>query len=104
MDRNCYFKKLVTKLPNFPDRMIRYGSFFLNISSKKNLQFFKGEGRGRSSFFIILRYLKQLFHSKPCAILYLFKDGVADPTPFNKFSQNIIKIKKVFGNFLIFGD
>ena len=28
-------KKLVTRLPNFPDRMIRYGSFFLNISSKK---------------------------------------------------------------------
>ena len=28
-------KKLVTRLPNFPDRMIRYENFFLNISSKK---------------------------------------------------------------------
>ena len=32
---NNVLKKLVTRLPNFPDRMIRYGSFFLNISSKK---------------------------------------------------------------------
>ena len=29
-------KKLVARLPNFPDRMIRYGSFFfINTSSNK---------------------------------------------------------------------
>ena len=28
-------KKLVTRLPNFPDRMIRYGSFFLIYRQKK---------------------------------------------------------------------
>ena len=59
------------------------GVFFLNKSLKKikNFLFFKGEGRGRGSFFITLRYLKQLLLSKPCAIFYLLKDRVANPTP-----------------------
>ena len=78
-------EKLVTRLPNFPDRRLRYESFLLkNIATnKKNkfLEFFKGGGRGRGSFFIILRFLKQLLPSKPCAILYLLKDRVANPTP-----------------------
>ena len=68
--------------------MIRYGSFFSKYIVKKNLEFlnfFKGRGRGRGNFFIILRYLKQLLLSKPCPILYLFKDRVANPTPLNKF-------------------
>ena len=49
--------------------------------------------RGRGSFFIILRYLKQLLLSKPCAILYLLKDRVANPTPLNKyFKKNFLEI------------
>ena len=47
-------------------------------------------------------YLKQLLLSKPCVILYLLKDRVANPTPLNKFFKNIIKEKKFFGNFFIF--
>ena len=46
---------------------------------------------GRGSFFIILRYLKQLLLSKPCAISYLLKDREANLTPLNKFFKNIIK-------------
>ena len=77
--------------------------FFINISSQtKKLIFgiFQGGGRGRGNFFIILRYLKQLLLSKPCAILYLFKDRVANPTPLNKFFKNIIEIKKILKIFL----
>ena len=73
--------------------------FYKNIvKQKKFLEFFlffKGGGRGRGSFFIILRYLKQLLLSKPCAILYLLKNRVANSTPLNKFFKNIIKIKKI---------
>ena len=54
-----------------------------------------GGGRGRGNFFIILRYLNQLLLNKPCAILYLLKDRVANPTPLNKFFKNI-KTKKFF--------
>ena len=32
---NNFKKKLVTRLPNFPDRMIRYGSFFSKYTVKK---------------------------------------------------------------------
>ena len=53
-----------------------------------------GGGRGRGNFFIILRYLNQLLLNKPCAILHLLKDRVANPTPLNKFFKNIIK--KIF--------
>ena len=35
--------------------------------------------------FFLLRGLKQILLSKPCAILYLFKDGEANPTPLNNF-------------------
>ena len=65
------------------------GVFFINILSnkKKFLEFFQGGGRGRGSSFIILRYLKQLLLSKPCAILNLLKDKVANPTPLNKFFE-----------------
>ena len=79
--------------------MIRYESFFSKYIVKKNLEFFKGGGRGSGSFFIILRYLKQLLLSKPCAILYLFKEMVANPTPLNKFLKNIKKLKKNFWKF-----
>ena len=79
-------KKLVARLPNFPDRRIRYGSFFSKYIVKKKLEFFKGRG----SFFIILIYLKQLLLSKPCAILYLLKERVTNPTLLNKFVKNII--------------
>ena len=75
-------KKLVMRLPNFSDRRIRYGSFLKKISSqtnKNNLKFFQGGDRSRGSFFIILNDLKQLLPRKPCAILYLFKDRVANP-------------------------
>ena len=41
-------------------------------------------------------YLKQLLLRKPCAILYLLNDRVANPTPLNKFFKKIIKIKKIF--------
>ena len=57
------------------------GVFFSKYIVKKNLEFLKGgRGRRRGSFFIILKYLKQLL-SKPCAILYLLKDRVANPPP-----------------------
>ena len=81
--------------------MIKEWKFFSKyiVKQKKNLEFFKVGGRGRGSFFIILRYLKQLLLSKHCAILYLFKDEVANPTPLNKFFKNIIK-KKFLKNFL----
>ena len=92
-------KKLVTRLPNFPDRMIRYGSFFSKYIVKNKFRifkFFKGGGRGRGSFFIILRYLKQLLLGKPCAILYLFKDRVANSTPLNQF---FLKYHRIFKKF-----
>ena len=41
----------------------------------------------------------QLLPSKVCAILHLFKEGVANPQPLKNFSQNIIKMKKSFWNF-----
>ena len=44
----------------------------------------------------------QLLPSNVCAVLYLFKKKVANPHPLKKISQNIIKIKKSFWNFLIF--
>ena len=53
-------KKLVTRLPNFPDRMIRYESFFSKYIVKKKLGiflFFKG-GVGEGVVFSL--YLKQL--------------------------------------------
>ena len=55
------------RLPNFPDRRIRYGSFFYRHKQTKIFEIFYGGGR-----------------SKPCAILYLLKDMVANPTPLNK--------------------
>ena len=51
----------------------------------------------------MLRYLKQLLLSEPCAILYLLKDRVANPTPLNKFFKNIRKYKKIFENFIFRG-
>ena len=62
--------------------------------------FFKVEV-GKGVVFIILRYLKQLLPSKPCAILYLLKGKVANPTTLNKFLKNIIKIKKNFDKFFL---
>ena len=49
------------------------------------------------------KYKIQLLPSKVCAILYLFKERVANPHPLNKFPQNKIKFKKNFGKFSIFG-
>ena len=44
-------------------------------------------------FFILLRDLKQILPRKPCAILYLLKDRVANLTPLKNFFKNFIKIK-----------
>ena len=58
-----------------------------------------GGGRkgGRGNFIHSKNSFKhkiQLFPSKVCATLYLFKERVANPHPLKKFSQNIIKLKK----------
>ena len=49
-------KKLVTRLSNFSDRVIKYESFLLKniVTNKKNWNFliFLRSGRGRGSFFI----------------------------------------------------
>ena len=80
-------KKLVTRLPNFPDRRVRHGSFLLKNVVTNKIEFleflnFFNVGLGKwVVFFIIFRYFKQLFPIKPCAILYLLKDRVANPTP-----------------------
>ena len=47
----------------------------------------------------VSKYEIQLLPSKVCAILYLFKERVANPHPLNKFPQNKIKFKKILKNF-----
>ena len=71
---------------------------------------FGGGGGGREGVGVILfiprtvsKHKIQLLPSKVCAILYLFKERVANPHPLNKFPQNKKKFKKNFGKFLIFG-
>ena len=72
----CIKKKLVTRLPNFPDHRIRYESFFLkNIITNKKIIFWKFTnffkvGVGEEVVFsIILKYFKQLLPSQSRAIL-----------------------------------
>ena len=55
-------------------------------------------------FFIprtVSKHKIQLLPSKVCAFLYVLKKRVVNPHPLKNFSQNIIKLKKNFGNFLI---
>ena len=64
------------------------------------------EGVGVTLFIpiIVSKHKVQLLPSKVCAILHLLKVGVVNPHSFKEIFSNIIKIKKVFGNFLIFGE
>ena len=39
LKRGAIQKKLVTRLPNFPDRRIRYEFFFKNIVTNKKINF-----------------------------------------------------------------
>ena len=70
------------------------------------MEIFFGGGEGvKVVLFIPRRVSKhkvQLLPSKVCAIFHLLKEGVANPHPFNKFSQSIFKIKKSFWNFFNF--
>ena len=63
-----------------------------------------GEGVGVILFIprTVSKHKVQFLPSKVCAILHLLKEEVANPTPLNKFSQNIIKIKKSFWKFFNF--
>ena len=68
-------KKLVTRLPNFPDRRIRYEFYFKKNRRNEKINFWNftnfftvGVGKG-VVFFIILKYFKQLLPSQPRAIL-----------------------------------
>ena len=59
------------------------GVFFSKYIVKKNLEFFKGGGRGMGSFFIILRYLKISFKKKFCLkncleIFFIFRGRGGD--------------------------
>ena len=92
INRNNHFtcfahtkKKLVTRLPNFLDRMIRYGSFFSKYIVKKNLEFFNFlKVRVEVILFIprtVSKHKVQLLPSKVCAIWYLLNKGVANPNP-----------------------
>ena len=92
INRNNHFtcfahtkKKLVTRLPNFPDRMIRYGSFFSKYIVKKNLEFFNFlKVRVGVILFIprtVSKHKVQLLPSKVCAILHLLNKEVANPHP-----------------------
>ena len=70
-------KKRVTRLPNFPDRRIIIGNFFI----------FRGWGGAGVILFIprtVLKHKVQLLPTKVCAILYLLKDKVANPHPLKK--------------------
>ena len=62
-----------------------------------------GEGIGVILFIprTVSKYKIQLLPSEVCAILYILKEGVVNPHPLNKFSQNIIKLKKKFWEFFI---
>ena len=69
--------------------------------------FLAGEERVGVILFIprtISKHKVPLLPSKVCAILHLLNKEVANPPPLKKISQNNIKIKKVFGIFLIFGE
>ena len=51
----------------------------------------------------VSKYKIQLLPSEVCAILYILKEVVVNPHPLNKFSQNIIKLKKKFWKFFFKG-
>ena len=65
-------KKRVTRLPNFPDRRIIIGNFFI----------FRGWRGVRVILFVprtVSKHKIQLLPYKVCAILYQSKDRVANP-------------------------